>query len=57
VIVTAGRSVAATLHATGEMIKVSGTRLTSAILIGADSSDESLGVVRPSPDWQRPVRV
>jgi hypothetical protein len=49
--------VAATLHATGEMIKLAGTRLTSAILIGADSSDDSLGAVRTSPDWQRPVRV
>jgi capsular polysaccharide biosynthesis protein len=57
VIVTAGRSVAATLHATGEMIKMAGTRLTSAILIEADSSDDSLGVVGTSPDWQRPVRV
>jgi capsular polysaccharide biosynthesis protein len=45
VFVTAGKSSAARIHAVGEMIRLSGTELTSAVLIGADSSDESLGVV------------
>jgi hypothetical protein len=57
VIVTAGRSVAAKIRATGEMIKLAGTRLTSAVLFDADRSDESLGVVRPSPGWQQPARI
>jgi hypothetical protein len=56
VMVTAGRSVAAQLQATGEMIKLAGTRLASAILIGADSSDDSLGAVRASASW-RPARI
>jgi len=57
VMVTAGRSVAAKIHATGEMIKLAGTRLCSAVLLDADKSDESLGAVRPSPGWQRPARL
>ena len=57
VVVTAGRSVAAKLHATSEMIKLAGTRLASAILIEADSSDDSLGAVRPSAGWRRPARI
>jgi capsular polysaccharide biosynthesis protein len=46
VMVTAGRSSAATIHAVGEMIRLAGTRLVSVILIGADEGDESLGVIR-----------
>jgi capsular polysaccharide biosynthesis protein len=57
VIVTAGRSVPAKIHATGEMIKLAGTRPASAILLGADKNDESLGVMRPSPSWQHPSRI
>ena len=57
VIVTAGRSVAAKLYATGEMIKLAGTRLTSAILIESDSNDESLGAVRLTPGWRHPARI
>ncbi len=57
VVVTAGRSVAAKIRATGEMIKLAGTRLSSAVLLDADRSDESLGVVRPSPGWQQPARI
>ena len=57
VMVTAGRSVAAKIRATGEMIRLAGTRLSSAVLLDADKNDESLGVVRPSPRWQRPARL
>jgi capsular polysaccharide biosynthesis protein len=57
VMVTAGRSLAAKIHATGEMIKLAGTKLSSAVLIDADRSDESLGAVRPSPGSQRPARL
>jgi hypothetical protein len=43
-VVTAGASTAARAHAVSEMIRLSGTRLDSVILLGADKNDESLGV-------------
>lgn len=43
-VITAGRSSWTTISAVGEMIRLSGTRLVSAVLIGADQSDESLGL-------------
>ena len=43
VMVTAGRSTWTRIHAVGEMIRLAGTRLVSAVLIGADKTDESLG--------------
>jgi hypothetical protein len=45
VVVTAGRSSAEKVYGVGEMIRLSGTRLDSAILIDADRSDKSLGVI------------
>jgi capsular polysaccharide biosynthesis protein len=48
--VTAGRSTATRIHAVGELIRLSGTELISAVLIGADKTDESLGVT----DLSRP---
>jgi capsular polysaccharide biosynthesis protein len=44
VVVTAGRSSATKIHAVGEMIRLAGTRQVSAVLVGADKTDESLGV-------------
>jgi len=44
-VVTAGRSSRAKIDAAGEMVRLSGTRLISAVLIGAEKTDESLGVV------------
>ena len=50
VVVTAGRSSWQGLHAVGEMIRLAGTRLVSAVLVGADDTDESLGTIRiPRP--------
>jgi hypothetical protein len=43
-IVTAGRSSAVRIHAIGEMIRLAGTMLGSAVLIEADKRDESLGM-------------
>jgi len=43
-VVTAGESSAERIHAVGEMIRLSGTELVSAVLVGADKTDESLGV-------------
>ena len=43
-VISTGRSSWTTVSAVGEMIRRSGTRLESAVLIGADDTDESLGV-------------
>lgn len=48
-IVTAGESSWTKIHGVGELVRLSGTRLTSAVLIGADKSDESLGTM-PAPE-------
>jgi capsular polysaccharide biosynthesis protein len=45
-VVTAGRSSWTKIHGVGEMVRLSGTRLVSAVLVGADRTDESLGVTR-----------
>jgi capsular polysaccharide biosynthesis protein len=47
VIVTTGRSSSTKIHAAGEMIRLSGASLVSAILVGADKGDESLGMTAP----------
>ena len=44
-VVTAGRSSWTKINAVGEMIRLAGTRLVSAVLVGADKTDDSLGVV------------
>ena len=50
-IVTAGRSSAAHLYAVGEMIRLAGLRPASAVLLGADDTDESLGIAAaPTPN-------
>jgi capsular polysaccharide biosynthesis protein len=46
VMVTAGQSSWTKLHAVGEMIRLAGTRLVSAVLVETDKTDESLGVTR-----------
>jgi capsular polysaccharide biosynthesis protein len=43
-VVTAGRSSAEKVHGAGELIRLAGMRFDSAVLIGADRDDESLGV-------------
>jgi hypothetical protein len=48
--VTAGRSSWTRIQAVGEMVRLSGMRLVSAVLVGADKTDESLGSLRtPEP--------
>jgi capsular polysaccharide biosynthesis protein len=48
VVVSAGQSSAQRVHGVGEMIRLAGMRLDSAVLIGADKTDESLGLtLRP----------
>ena len=46
-IVTAGKSSATRLHGVGEMIRLAGMPLASVVLIGADKTDESLGLAYP----------
>jgi hypothetical protein len=46
VVVTAGQSTAVRVRSVGEMTRLSGTPLISAVLIGADKTDESLGLTR-----------
>jgi capsular polysaccharide biosynthesis protein len=48
VTVTAGRSSATKIQATGELVRLAGTRLVSAVLLGADKWDETLGVSTPT---------
>jgi capsular polysaccharide biosynthesis protein len=47
-VVTAGRSSWARIHAAGEMMRLAGLPLASAVLVGADRTDESLGVTERS---------
>jgi capsular polysaccharide biosynthesis protein len=57
-VITAGRSLASRIHATGEMIRLSGLPASGAVLVGADRSDESLGELpRPAPGRGRPPLV
>ncbi len=44
-VVTAGKSSAEKIHGVGQMIRLSGTRLRSVVLLGVDKSDESIGVL------------
>ena len=58
VLVTAGRSSATKIEANAIMIRAAGLRLRSAVLIGTDRTDDSLGVFeeRPVPTiGRRPV--
>ena len=48
VILTAGESTGTKIHTIGQMIRLAGVSLVSAILLGADKNDVSLGV----PDLQ-----
>lgn len=43
-VVTAGRSSAVRIHAVGQLVRLSGARLSSVIVIDADKSDESIGM-------------
>jgi capsular polysaccharide biosynthesis protein len=52
VVITAGRSSWEKVQAVGEMIRLAGTRLIFAVLVGADKTDESLGVT-PTPEAGR----
>jgi len=42
-VITAGRTRAARAYAVGELLRLSGMRTISGIVVGADETDESLG--------------
>jgi capsular polysaccharide biosynthesis protein len=44
-VVTAGRSSWEKIHGVAELVRLSGTHLVSAVLVGADKTDESVGIV------------
>jgi capsular polysaccharide biosynthesis protein len=44
-VVTAGEASAEKIHGVGEMVRLAGTRLDSAVLLGADKNDESMGLI------------
>jgi hypothetical protein len=46
-VVTAGRSTATRIHASGEMLRLAGLHLNSVVVMNADKSDESLGATIP----------
>ncbi|MGH3300300.1 MAG: hypothetical protein ACRDOK_01245 [Streptosporangiaceae bacterium] len=54
VVVTAGQATATRLHAVGELLRVAGLKF-SAVLVGADETDESLGLTRIRLDSAREV--
>lgn len=56
-LITAGRSSWTRVHAVGEMARLCGTRLVSAVLVGADKSDESLGVTPTAGAGQDTVYI
>jgi len=57
VVVTAGRSSPTRIHAVGEMIRLAGTPQPSAVLIGADKADVSLGVTWAPGRWRHPEQM
>jgi capsular polysaccharide biosynthesis protein len=48
-VMTAGRSSWSKIHGVGELVRLSGTRLASAVLVGTDKTDETLGTM-PEPE-------
>jgi capsular polysaccharide biosynthesis protein len=46
--VTAGRSSWTKIHAVAEMVRLAHVRLSSAVLVGAERSDDSIGVLQPT---------
>jgi len=56
-VVTAGRSSSAKIHAVGEMMRLAGLPRRSAVLIGADKADVSLGATRAPSPWPAPAQM
>jgi hypothetical protein len=54
-VVTVGRSSWAKVHGVGEMVRLAGVSLVSAVLVGVDKNDESLGVTEQSGTLTTPA--
>ena len=57
VILTAGKPSATRVRTLSELIRMSGTTLTSAVVVGADRTDESLGLLTPRDDEDMQARL
>jgi capsular polysaccharide biosynthesis protein len=57
VLVTADRSSWARIHAVGEMIRLARTPLVSTVLVGADKTDESVGMAAAPVNGRSPARA
>ncbi|MEU8222886.1 hypothetical protein [Kribbella sp. NPDC048915] len=57
VVVTAGRSTATAIQATGEMLRLAGLEVTTAIVLRPDRTDESVGVAEAESGRARTVDV
>jgi capsular polysaccharide biosynthesis protein len=53
VVVTAGRSTATKIHATGEMLRVAGLQVDTAVVLRADRTDEGVGVAETGAGSRR----
>jgi hypothetical protein len=49
-IITAGHTHGTHAHAVGEMLRLSGVRLNSSVVVGADDADDSLGLETVPPE-------
>jgi hypothetical protein len=49
-VITAGRTHGSRAYAVGEMLRLSGVRVVSSIIIGADEADDSLGHETAAPE-------
>jgi capsular polysaccharide biosynthesis protein len=57
VVVTAGRSTATKIHATGEMLRVAGLQVDTAVVLRADRTDEGVGVAETEAGSRRTADV
>jgi capsular polysaccharide biosynthesis protein len=56
-VITVGRSSWAKIHGVGEMVRLAGVSLVSAVLVGVDKNDESLGVTEQSGTLATPAEL
>ena len=56
-VITVGRSSWAKIHGVSEMVRLAGVSLVSAVLVGVDKNDESLGVTEQSGTLTTPAEL
>jgi capsular polysaccharide biosynthesis protein len=57
VVVTAGRSTATKIHATGEMLRLAGMSIDTAVVLNADRTDEGVGVAEAADGPDRDLEM